>query len=83
MFKQVDLGQAVRCPMIVTHKSKGKFQPKWEGPFVVESLYSNGAYRLAKLEGEVIMAPINDKFLKTISPLKNFLWGYQKLTMTV
>jgi len=26
--------------MVMTHKTKQKFQPKWEGPFVVESVYS-------------------------------------------
>ena len=45
-FKKGDLVLAVRRPMVMTHKTKGKFQPKWEGPFVVESVYSNGAYRL-------------------------------------
>jgi hypothetical protein len=23
-------------PIIVTHKTKGKFEPKWEGPFIIE-----------------------------------------------
>lgn len=50
--------------MIVTHKSKSKFQPKWEGPFVIESVYSNRVYRFAKLDGKIMMAPINSKFLK-------------------
>ena len=40
-FKKGDLVLAVRRPMVMTHKTKGKFQPKWEGPFVVESVYSN------------------------------------------
>ena len=30
---------------------KGKFQPKWEGPFVIETVYSNGAYRLMTSDG--------------------------------
>ena len=45
-FKKGDLVLAVRRPMVMTYKTKGKFQGKWEGPFVVESVYSNGAYRL-------------------------------------
>ena len=45
-LKKGDLVLAVRRSMVMTHKTKGKFQPKWEGPFVVESVYSNGAYRL-------------------------------------
>ena len=50
--------------MVVTHKTKGKFQPKWEGPFVVESVYSNGVYRLITLDGDTLMMLINGKFLK-------------------
>jgi len=34
--------------MVMTHKTMGKFQPKWEGPFMVETVYLNGAYRLVK-----------------------------------
>jgi len=45
-FKKGDLVLVVKRPMVMTHKTKGKFQPKWEGPFVVESVYSNGAYCL-------------------------------------
>lgn len=67
-FRKGDLVLSVRRPMIMTHKTKGKFQPKWEGPFVVESVYSNGAYRLANPNGDVIMMPINDKFLKKYYP---------------
>ena len=59
---------AVRRPMVMTHKTKGKFQPKWEGPFVVESVYLNGAYRLITSDGDTLMMPINGKFLKKYYP---------------
>lgn len=39
-----------------------------EGPFVMESLFSNGAYRLAKLDDEVIMTLVKDKFFKKYYP---------------
>jgi len=67
-FKKGDLVLAVKRPMVMTHKTKGKFQPKWEGPFVVESVYSNGAYRLINPKGNILMMPINDKFLKKYYP---------------
>ena len=54
--------------MIMTHKTKGKFQPKWEGPFVVESVYSNEVYRLITPDDDTLMIPINDKFLKKYYP---------------
>jgi len=58
----------VRRPMVMTHKTKEKFQPKWGGPFVVELVYSNGVYRLINPEGDILMMPINDKFLKKYYP---------------
>jgi len=50
--------------MVMTHKTKEKFQPKWEEPFVVESVYSNGAYRLITSDDDTLMMPINGKVLK-------------------
>ncbi|KAJ6828056.1 uncharacterized protein M6B38_364800 [Iris pallida] len=63
-FQVGDLVLAVRRPMVLTHKTPGKFEPKWEGPFIIETVYSNGAYRLAKPNGDLFMMPINGKFLK-------------------
>ena len=75
IFKKGDLVLAVRRPMVMTHKKKGKFNPKWEGPFVIESVYSNGAYRLINHDGGKLMMPINGKFLKKYYPWKSFLFG--------
>ena len=68
VLKKWDLVLAIRRPMVITHKTKGKFQPEWEGPFVVESVYSNRAYRLANQNGDTLMIPINGKFLKKYYP---------------
>jgi len=54
--------------MIMTHKTNGKFQPKWEGPFVVESVYSNEAYRLKTPDDDTLMMLINSRFLKKYYP---------------
>ena len=54
--------------MVMTHKTKGKFQPKWEGPFVVKTIYSNGAYRLTNPNDNMLRMPINDKLLKKYYP---------------
>jgi len=54
--------------MVMTHKTKGKLQPKWEEPFMVEIVYSNGAYRLANPDGDTLMMLINGKFLKKYYP---------------
>lgn len=58
----------MRRPMVATLKTKGKFPAKWIGPFVIESVYSIGAYRLANANGDIMMAPINGKFLKRYYP---------------
>ena len=57
-----------RHPMNLNSKKKGKFEPKWEGPFVIETVYSNGAYRLITQDGNKLMMPINGKFLKKYYP---------------
>ena len=67
-FKEGDLVLTERRPMILNSKKKGKFEPKWEGPFVVETVYSSGAYRLVTKEGDRLMMPINGKFLKKYYP---------------
>lgn len=54
--------------MNMTHKAKAKFWPKWEGSFVVEYIYSNGACLVITLEGNTLMMQINDKFLKRYYP---------------
>src|SRR5436189_5676035 len=58
-FEKGELVLMLRRPMETTHESKAKFQPKWEGSFVIETVYSNGAYRLTTMEGYVLMMPIN------------------------
>jgi len=70
VFQKGDLVLVVRWPMVKTHKIKGKFQLKWEGPFMVETVYSNGAYRQANPNGDKLMIPINGKFLK-----KYYIWS--------
>ena len=68
VFQKGDLLLAVRRLMIMTHKTKGKFQPKWEGPFIIETVYWNGTYRFITPDGDTLMMPINDKFLKKYYP---------------
>ena len=51
--------------MVMTRKMKEKFQPKWEGPFVVESVHSNGVCSFITSDGDTLMIPINGGFLKT------------------
>ena len=68
VFQKGDLVLVVRRPMIMTDKTKGKFQPKWEGPFLIETDYSNGAYYLMTSDRDLLMIPISGKFLKKYYP---------------
>ena len=54
----------VRRPIIVTRKSKGKFEPKWEGPYVVTKVFTKGAYELSNADGDCIYPCVNGKFVK-------------------
>jgi len=54
---------AVRRLIIVSHKTGSKFTSKWDGPYVVKEVYTNGAYKIIDADG-VRVGPINRKFLK-------------------
>ena len=62
-FQVGDLVLALRRPIIMTHKTKSKFTSKWDGPYVVQEVYTNGAYTIVEEDG-LRIGPINGKFLK-------------------
>ncbi|XP_020596052.1 uncharacterized protein LOC110036049 [Phalaenopsis equestris] len=49
----------LKRPILACRKIVIKFEPTWEGPFVVEKVYSRGAYQLVDFQGERPMFPIN------------------------
>ncbi|KAM0833194.1 hypothetical protein ACQ4PT_064416 [Festuca glaucescens] len=64
VFRKGELVLVLRRPIVVTHKTKGKFEPKWEGPYAIEQVYDGGAYQLVDPQGSRPMPPINGRFLK-------------------
>ncbi|XP_057803083.1 uncharacterized protein LOC131018370 [Salvia miltiorrhiza] len=66
-FQVGDLVLAVRRPIIMTHRVGNKFVSRWDGPYVVKEVYTNGAYKLLS-EDNVRVGPINGKFLKRYYP---------------
>lgn len=64
VFRKGDLVLVLRHPIVITHQTKGKFEPKWEGPYVIEQAYDGGAYQLIDHQGSRPMPPINGRFLK-------------------
>jgi hypothetical protein len=45
-------------------KGAGKLAASWEGPYLIDSVAGNGAYRLTSLDGEMIENPWNARHLK-------------------
>ena len=41
-----------------------KFQPKWKGPYYIQNIIGNGAFKLATIEGKIIKTPVNEMYLK-------------------
>jgi len=60
----------------MTHKTKGRFQPKWKRPYIVETVYSNGAYHFTDPNGDTLMMQINGKFLKKYYPRSCLIHTY-------
>ncbi|KAI3467894.1 hypothetical protein Pfo_024557 [Paulownia fortunei] len=50
-FQVGDLVLAARRPIITTHRTGNKFTSKWDGPYVVKEVYTNGAYKLVAEDG--------------------------------
>ena len=46
----------------------GKWSPKWEVPFQVTQVFSNGAYEIEELVGDRRLLKINGKYLKIYKP---------------
>ncbi|KAL6332916.1 hypothetical protein AAG906_019921 [Vitis piasezkii] len=62
-FQVGDLVLSICRPIITTHKTGSKFTSKWDGPYVVQEVYTNGAYKIV-IEDGLRIGPINGKFLK-------------------
>lgn len=56
------------------HREKqGKFEPKWEEPYVVTASFGSRVYQLATLDGELLPISINNMHLH-----KYYTWFYLK-----
>ncbi|KAA0026263.1 uncharacterized protein E5676_scaffold343G00110 [Cucumis melo var. makuwa] len=62
-FQVGDLVLVVRRSIITTRHTRNKFTPKWDGPYIVKEVYTNGAYKIVD-RGGLKIGLINDKFLK-------------------
>ncbi|KAL3527706.1 hypothetical protein ACH5RR_012362 [Cinchona calisaya] len=62
-FKIGDIVIVVRKPIILAHGGQRKFVSKWDGPYIVQEVYTNGLYKLIAEDG-LRVGPINGKYLK-------------------
>ena len=62
-FQVGDLVLSVRRPINMSNLIGNKFVSKWDGPYVVREVYTNGSYKIVDQDG-VKVGPINGKFLK-------------------
>ena len=63
-FSVGDLVLTVKRPVVITRRMKGKFEAKWEGPYVITKVFPKGAYELSDSEGKCIYSCVNGKFIK-------------------
>ncbi|KAM0988761.1 hypothetical protein ACFX2A_012885 [Malus domestica] len=66
-FQTGDLVLSLRRPIIITHKTKSKFTSKWDGPYVIQKVYTIGAY-LIMVEDGLKIGIINGRLLKRYYP---------------
>ena len=60
-FQIGDQVLTVHRPIITTHKTGSKFTSKWDGLYVVQEVYTNGAYKIVTKNG-LRIGSINSKF---------------------
>lgn len=63
LFQVGNLIPVIRRSIITTHKTSGNFLRKWNGPYVVHQVHTNGVYKIVVEDG-LKSRPINGKFLK-------------------
>lgn len=45
-------------------KGKQKLQERWKGPYYIQEVVGNGAYKLRTIEGKILKVPVNSERLK-------------------
>lgn len=68
MFLPEDFVWKVILPMDQKYKALGKWSPKWEGPFQILQVFSNGAYEIEELNKDKRILRVNGKYLKKYKP---------------
>ncbi|XP_050877042.1 uncharacterized protein LOC127080790 [Lathyrus oleraceus] len=67
-FTPGDLVWKVILPMDRKDRALGKLSPKWEGPFQMLQIFSNGACEIEELSEDRTILRVNGKYLKKYKP---------------
>ncbi|XP_050877680.1 uncharacterized protein LOC127081468 [Lathyrus oleraceus] len=67
-FSPEDLVWKVVLPMDRKDRTLGKWSPKWEGPFQILKVFSNGAFEIEELSEDKRILRVNGKYLKRYRP---------------
>ena len=59
-----DLVLTIRRPIVINRKTQGKFESKWEGPYVITKVFPKGAYELSNHDGRIVYTCVNGKLVK-------------------
>ena len=68
-FSTGELVWKVILPMDRKNRILGKWSPKWEGPFQILQIFSNGAYEIEELDEDKRILKVNGKYLKKYKPV--------------
>ena len=63
-FQAGNLVLAIRKPIITMRYKRNKFTLKWDRPYIVKEVFTNGAYKIIDQDG-LRIGQINGKFLNT------------------
>ncbi|XP_024179272.1 uncharacterized protein LOC112185256 [Rosa chinensis] len=67
-YKEGDLVWKAVLPFGEKLTGRGKWTPRWEGPFVIHRILKRGAFHLRDVDGDIHRNPINGRFLKKYYP---------------
>ena len=66
-FRSLGVGGLVltiRRPIVVNRKAQGKFEYKWDGPYVVTKVFPNGVYELPNHDEQIVYTCVNVNFIR-------------------
>ncbi|XP_024163741.1 uncharacterized protein LOC112170631 [Rosa chinensis] len=67
-YSEGELVWKVVLPLGEKLDGRGKWTPRWEGPYIIYKILEKGAFHLKDLDGDIHHNPINGRYLKKYFP---------------